>query len=179
MNREERRARGLGATAHHEAGHAVACIVLGRAFVRVTIMPEGDSLGHIRKTPPPKSLQPDIETGPRERRWIEREALIALAGPAAEARFLGRRDRQGARGDVDRAVGLAEYLYPPGKVLDKYLDFMSERAASFVATPANWTRIEALAGSLVVRRTLSGREAREICRLALCKASGVPPPTRP
>ena len=33
--------------AYHEAGHAVACHLLRRAFTRVSIIPDDDSLGRV------------------------------------------------------------------------------------------------------------------------------------
>src|SRR5437870_12418780 len=68
------------ATAYHEAGHAVLALALGRPVHRVSVLPDRDGLGlcEFRKG----------VTRPSED-WLEREALIALGGIAAEARHSG------------------------------------------------------------------------------------------
>ena len=59
------------ATAYHEAGHAVAAFLLRRRLRRATIIPDEDSLGHIRTGRAPPTLQPDISTSLRDRTGSE------------------------------------------------------------------------------------------------------------
>src|SRR5438876_455834 len=62
------------ATAYHEAGHAVVALALDRPVHRVSVLANRDRLG-----------QCEFAKGrfrPTED-WVEREVLIALAGPAA------------------------------------------------------------------------------------------------
>ena len=156
--------RKLEATAYHEAGHAVSCIELERRFRSVTIIAADGALGSISKHPVPPSIRSDVELTHRARRWIEREILCSLAGLAAERRLVGRNNWQGARSETSTVVDLGSFLYPAGtKVLEKYLDFMIERARFFVSAPHNWLRIERLATALLERRTLSAREAKRLC----------------
>jgi hypothetical protein len=94
----ERYARGrLPVTAHHEAGHAVASVVLGLQFESVDIQPrafggaEGfnprsDSLGRLWRTPKPAGWYYDRRRG-RER--AEAAIVSVLAGPTAEYRLRG------------------------------------------------------------------------------------------
>src|SRR5262245_53569141 len=77
-------------TAYHEAGHAVVALALGRPVDRVSILPDRVNLGlcEFRKG----VFRPSED-------WVEREILIALAGPAAEAQFTGDYAWDGAARD--------------------------------------------------------------------------------
>ncbi len=94
--------------AFHEAGHAVAAVLLRRRFKKVSII-RGGSGSYGR-------------TELHERRWeapapqtVEREIIITLSGPVAE-RMVTARDLttpfiewRGASGDINRAMALADF----------------------------------------------------------------------
>src|SRR5688500_7023042 len=86
-------------TAYHEAGHAVMALVLERPVTRVSIRPGHETAGtcHFGK----RVYRPSED-------WIEREILIALGGIAAEARFTGNYDWDGAGKDQRYVARLAE-----------------------------------------------------------------------
>jgi hypothetical protein len=165
---EERRRRKLEAVAHHESGHAVACIQWERPFKYVTIIPGEDSLGAIHLPDFPKMVHHlDIEVSQQAERWINREVLIRMAGSASEGYFTGRHNWRGAAQDMDTASYFGDRLYPTGtKVHDKYLGFMFERAKAFITAPERWFLVEAVATRLLERRKLSSRAVREIIREA-------------
>src|SRR3989442_12969464 len=68
------------ATAFHEAGHAVMALALGRPVACVSVLPTREFLGTCEFG---KAVFRPSED------WLEREALVALAGLAAEARRSG------------------------------------------------------------------------------------------
>src|SRR5262245_48336135 len=68
------------ATAYHEAGHAVAALALGRPVTKVSVLPDRHTLGECCFGKP--VFRPSED-------WLEREALIALGGLAAEALHTG------------------------------------------------------------------------------------------
>jgi hypothetical protein len=85
--------------AHHEAGHACACILYNAAVISVTVA-EGQGL--VRRGPVPRGLP------------VEIVGVICLAGPAAEELFCGlpaaaergdRIDHEMAYAHLQRHVG--------------------------------------------------------------------------
>ena len=86
----------LRATAYHEAGHAVVAVFqrYAPAIRRVTITRTGDCLGsvdHYRLS----SFHPDSRSDLKTQARLEARAIVMLGGPAAEARFRGRRNHKG------------------------------------------------------------------------------------
>src|SRR4051812_25404829 len=106
----ERERRRLEATAYREAGHAIIALQFGRAVRRITITPDhqSSSLGHVLRHAR-RSFQPNILTleDTRQKNRVEREILMLLAGPAAEAHFTGRWDKVGALVDLECAHEIA------------------------------------------------------------------------
>lgn len=105
-----------GARAHidvaacHEAGHALAALWQGLAVVRVDVSLGHPGAGRTWYRLPPRRNPFDPSRGPGCARaaWEDtvsrtlREARVALAGPLAEARLLGKPMRAlGARGDME------------------------------------------------------------------------------
>lgn len=158
----------LEQTAYHEAGHAVAALALNRAIRELSIVPTENSLGHLKNTKAPDSFRPDINVDNRTTTWIEREVLIGLAGPAAEARHVGRYNHLAAAGDHKMVANLASHHHGFGKVLTKYLDYMAARAEAFVAAPNHWVQIEDLAAALLIHQFMKPKAIREVCRAAMC-----------
>src|SRR5262249_31864560 len=99
--------------AYHEAGHAVAAFVVGRAIRLVTIEADRESgaMGMSQNTLP-KSLRerPAPRDNPKHRAFFEKAMIINFAGPAAEKRFCGRWSRGRAGQDLENADGLARML---------------------------------------------------------------------
>src|SRR5947208_587092 len=86
-------------TAYHEAGHAVIALALGRPVRHVSILPDREALGLCEFG---KSVFRPSED------WLEREALIALGGIAAEARLTGEQPWDGAARDLEYVHRLCE-----------------------------------------------------------------------
>jgi ATP-dependent Zn protease len=154
----------LKRVAYHEAGHAVAAIEFRRAFKSVTVIPGANSLGHVLMHRIPQSVIDDHEGGSGNLvdRFVEKDLLVSLAGPAAECEFFGRFDHRGASGDYRNCEDMALHIYDD-VTAGKYIAFLFSRARAFVRRANVWIRIEAVAEALIVHKTLSARKVRGIC----------------
>lgn len=142
------------ATAYHEAGHAVIALRLERRIKSATIVPRDNYLGCVQYGKWGRG-QPDAHLTQRVVEKLERDILCAFAGPVAEAKFTGRRNKIGASGDYQIIVDRATYLHGDDRVLEKYLVYMEARAACYVSEPVNWLCITRLAKTLLKQKTMS------------------------
>ena len=165
--RESRRRPGLsslGRTAFHEAGHAVAAVLQRKRLRKVTIVPDKES-GDLGCTFTERfgTLFHEAHVGRKQRGLIEREVMVLLAGPEAEALASGRRNHVGAFSDYQGSCDLLDYLCRDPRKLRPYVDLLFVRTeAMFVNEDPNWRAVEALVEALLRKRTIGGRRAREI-----------------
>jgi hypothetical protein len=126
----------LGASAYHEAGHAVVARILGTPVQRVTINGRTGTLvrhGTVAAT----------------------RALITFSGPLAEARHCGLTADDEARLWPDQWRGdLKNLLKHDG--IDGMLAPLRQQAELLVAR--HWTSIERVASALLARGEVSGGE---------------------
>lgn len=139
-------------TAYHEAGHAVVALALGRPVHGVSVLPKRKYLGvcEYRKG----TFRPSED-------WLEREALMALGGIAAEARHTGIyawehavRDRQHVRGLAVQRVGERQAERLERRLLAKVEHLLGKEG--------NWRAVELIARELVLRGEISGRAVRHL-----------------
>lgn len=145
-------------TAYHEAGHAVVAICVGRAIQKVSIIPNKTRLGacEIKKG----RFQP---TGD----WLEDEVLILLAGVAAEAKFTGRYDWQGADQDMRNVRRLT--LSRAGDELraEKLERRLLAKTEHLLSDESTWKVVQQIAEALLEKETISGRSAMHLHRQVL------------
>ena len=141
------------ATAYHEAGHAVAALALDRPVMRVSIRPGGDFLGTCAFG---KSVFRPSED------WLEREALISLAGLAAEARHTGAYDVASAGRDLHYARKLAIQRAGNERQAERLERRLLAKAEHLLDQGANWAAVEAIAQALLEAGEISGRQARHL-----------------
>ena len=155
-------------TAYHEAGHAVARILLRRVprLRKVTIVSTDDSEGSTHSAHWP-SFNPGSEVD--ERKVYER-IMALLAGPVSEKRFAKRASNVGARSDHARAADLALYVSADEKLANSLLKWLSVRTEKFVEV--NWWAVQAVAEALLEHKTLSGKKAKEVITEAREKMMG-------
>jgi hypothetical protein len=163
--------RGLE-TAYHEAGHAVACVVLHLPFTQVTIVPEGDTLGMVSGHTSPKSLDPDAYCSQpgRQRARVEADVLSCLCGGLAFLIFRGGKDdwrRDGSRWDLSQALSLLEKICGSAPETEAYLNLLRIRAEQLLRFPPNWSAVQALAEALMESKTIGSRKARKIVKQAI------------
>lgn len=144
-------------TAHHEAGHAVACILLGAEFSFIEVGNSSDYAGYMRRD----AFQVGGELSGA---WvgIEAEVIISLAGPIAE----GRIDCEGwgeateglawpsADGDMDSVWALLERAGYGEADLNRLI------GATIDLLAPQWPIIEQIAAELATRRWMDYRDVR-------------------
>ena len=145
-------------TAYHEAGHFVAAYAGKRspAIRHLSIVPKGDTLGHVLPFPTP-SFRPDID--PRLQRVVE-TIVIYLAGSAAEKRFAGRFDHVGSDQDYRNAVDLGRHVVTADRELELFVNWLDERAAEVI--DLHWWAVTGVAEHLLRRKKITGKEALEV-----------------
>jgi len=159
----------LKGTAYHEAGHAVAALLLGRRFKAISIEPDGDILGLVSGIAWPRAFRPDTDDiDSRARSNIEKRIMIAAAGEGAESLYTGRRVMHYACQDAMQAVDLASYVCPENEECSAYTNWLWLRAKNLIREPRSWIMVEALASKLLNlpagKRWLNYRQAVEAMR---------------
>jgi hypothetical protein len=144
---DDEQLRARASSAYHEAGHAVAAVLLGFQFKHVTIAPEEGSLGHVLYG----IYTMFLNVGRRAYRRDLRDYLVCnRAGPLAEERHTGHRNDDGAADDDDE---FRDILYPMyGERREQYDRDLTGQAGQLVTT--HWRSIERVAYALIEDRTL-------------------------
>ena len=165
-----KRTKKLEATAHHEAGHAVAAYQLGQLIKSVTIIPDDDSYGSVSTGPYFSGDEWDHLIGVNSedisgdmQHRLENDVLVSLVGPAAQKRFnfLGYRKFHGEQ-DRKIAMNWLSKLEEDNQILGYYFRMFDLRARNFVQRVTNWGLICHLAETLLVRSTLTGDEVKSV-----------------
>jgi ATP-dependent Zn protease len=140
------------ATAYHEAGHAVAALALGRPVHKVSALPDRDRLGwcEFKKG----VFRPSDD-------WLEREALIALAGLAAEARHTGEYALAEAGRDL-RYVRKLALQRASERSVERLERRLLAKTEHLLADDAHWRAVEGIAAELMRHGQISGRAARHL-----------------
>ncbi len=153
MAPSDRNELSLEVTAYHEAGHAVAALSLGRPVAWVSIRPDRKYLGRCAFG---KGVFRPSED------WIEREGIISLAGPAAEAGFTGELNWLAGRQDYEYAFGLARGRGGKDRKAERLVNRWLAKADHLLGKGETWTAVERMAAELVRLEEISGRAARHL-----------------
>ena len=140
-------------TAYHEAGHAVLALALGRPVQFVSILPTREFLGLC--TFGKAVFRPSED-------WLEREALIALGGIAAEALHTGEYAWDGAARDHRYVRELALQRAGNERHAERLERRLLSKAEHLLSRPENWRAVERIAAELLRVREISGRAARHL-----------------
>src|SRR5258708_314252 len=138
-----RKERGLRASAHHEAGHAVAALSQGLKFKYTTIRPKDDSLGQVKYSRIPRWFDPESGNSDRTRFLAERYIVRCFAGQFAEGKFRGKRPTFGSMSDDKAAAEMAFHLFGSSETTSAFLRFCFLSSRDLVN--AHWREIRAVA----------------------------------
>jgi len=158
------------AIAYHEAGHAVAQLLVCPALplTNASIAPEGDELGracfeNYAETIVPDADGEDADMPEHERQYLESEAISLLAGPLAEQRFCGQTLEPplpgSARTDQADVTDIAHLLHDDRRVARAWVGSMLRRAIDLVQNDGRfWPAVKAAAAALLREQTLTSDE---------------------
>ena len=149
------------ATAFHEAGHAVVALALGRPVQRVSILPNQSRLGHCELKKGTFRPSEDV---------VEREMLILLGGPAAEARHTGQYDWAAAAQDLRDVRALSKTRAGGERQVERLERRMLDKAEHILDKPGVWRAAERIADELIRQTTISGRAARHLFEDSVARA---------
>ncbi len=168
--------------AYHEAGHAVAAVVLKLPLERVSIVPSNDSLGECSLEATPKCVQDGARspTGSPEynKMWqyTENRTVFSFAGPIAEGRAKGR-----AKGKDITLAALSKtsdwecevcsedfesLAFVRDKAQSELEELLGDKAYNLVYDSNNWAGVEAVAEALLEEKELSGSKVRKLVQEA-------------
>jgi ATP-dependent Zn protease len=154
-------------TAYHEAGHAVAALMLGLPLEEVSITMDGEHglVGGTHCRPRLAHLDPDTHWGrvsPEDAGQLRAAIMVSCAGPLAEARCTGRFTWRCGEGDRETAMEYARYMRHDPAAFQAYLDAIFRQTAELINATRTWPLVEAVAQALLERGRLDGPEARQI-----------------
>lgn len=156
-----KRSKNLVATAHHEAGHAVAAFLLKRRLRSVTIVPNSKD-GSLGSTNYRFKSGEVRDLSYMSRRHVEDHIIICFAGGIAEQRFRGRANHRASRSDHFEAVELALEHIGRADEARAYADWLFVRTKNLLLhTPNAWRAVKAIATALLKFQTLSGKKVAE------------------
>jgi hypothetical protein len=155
----------LELTAYHEAGHAVAAVVLGARVRLMTLEPEEPDDG------PPRMGETQVAWKPGkwpEREYRERASQVALAGPVAEMLYSGDPYHPGFvvawTADWRAALELASGLWPTEAQRIEGLEGFTRAVYRWLDAEPQWSAVAALADELLAQETLEREAIHEIVR---------------
>jgi len=175
-------------TAYHEAGHAVAALLLGLPLEEVSISTDAEHelVGGTHCRPRLAHLDPDTHWGrvtPEDAGQLRAAIMVSCAGPLAEARCTGRFTWRCGEGDRETAMEYARYVRHDPAAFQAYLDALFRQTTELIYAPQTWPLVEAVARALLERGRLDGPQARRLVEqasrrggvlLALGDSSAVP-----
>ena len=154
----------LAAMAHHEAGHAVASVILGLPFPAITI--KGGVEGRDAATWLPPAVERARLDAHASRAWrAEMQDYLTrlLAGDQAEARWRLRRSRRLEwRSDRTLACDLALAIASSPEEASALVVWLTLRARNLAAKPDVWPGVATVATTLLEREALLAADVQAI-----------------
>lgn len=146
-------------TAYHEAGHAVMHYIRDVPINCASIEETEDTLGKVQWDMGSSSfLQLNLGGRSNEVRSLAKsQALIVLAGIAAETLAFGQYWQEGAESDLD---SFHHYAYYVSRDTERYATQIKSEAKSLLRK--NWRMVRAVADALLEKHTLTHKELYSI-----------------
>ena len=169
------------ATAFHEAGHAVVAFCEGVRLKRLVLGSDDDANGSATFRPLFRSLSAETMS-PRQERRLLSSVRISLAGAIAQRKAFHRSVRRWQSEDDENGARERVEWFLSGQPRPSSDELASAhlevaRIEASLILESRWNLVEALAGALLDRRTMTGKEAESLLRERLRLAMS-PTPTR-
>ncbi|MBN2719481.1 MAG: hypothetical protein JXR72_00105 [Proteobacteria bacterium] len=136
-------------TAYHEAGHAVAGIRLGLKILGMSLIPDDDYDAAVFWEDPLAG-----ESDPEKNTAIEKEIILALAGPVAVSRYR-KEPLSRAAGSDDDVIKALSLMLETGKSREELGRLVTE-AHELMHDPMTWNAVEALVKEAICRFLWAG-----------------------
>jgi hypothetical protein len=154
----------LKRTAYHEAGHAVMAYCLNYYIRHVSVIPEGDILGHLQRGHRENLESAEFVPSDSSRNRIEKQAMVSWGGNVAEHLLTRHKFRTVSEQDEqDIFYGLL-YLSSNAQEAGAYSDWLWYRTKTMLQASWHWGATEALARELLDHSYLGGNRVRQIIK---------------
>ena len=165
----------LKLTAYHEAGHTVMAYCLHCNIQHVSIIPEGDTLGHLQRGNVQNLESAEFDNSPGNRARLEKKAMVSWGGNVAEHLLSSNKRRTVSEQDAqDVFYGLLD-LSSSAQEAGAYSDWLWYRTKAMLQLSWHWAATKALAKELFVHRYIGGKRVRHIIKEAALKFVPVEP----
>lgn len=154
----------LKLTSYHEAGHAIMAYCLNCDIQHVSIIPEGDTLGHLQRGKGQDLVSAEFDTPARTRARLEKKAMVSWGGNVAE-NLLTRHKRRtvSEQDEQDVFYGLLD-LSGNAQEAGAYSDWLWYRTKTMLQLSWHWAATKALAKELFDHRYIGGKRVRQIIK---------------
>jgi hypothetical protein len=158
-------------TAIHEAGHAVASYFLHVRMKHVTIVPERDSLGHVRHRRVQFGRHGIFDDSLRGTDRAERHIIVCFAGQIAQRKYAPHSQwRIGGSMDQEQAMELFWHIASADeKARNLQLQLLWRRTELLIEL--HWKDVRSVAAALLKRKTLDATQVAE----TILRAYGLEP----
>jgi hypothetical protein len=159
--------RKLYSTAYHEAGYALAFLLVSKKFKHVTIKPVGTASGYVQQKKS-KNLWLDFDTitDPAHFNKFFIEDFINISGFIAQKMYEGKGDFKDEKSDISKIMDSTLHKLSE-RFITNYNNFMVEYTYAVFSKEINWLRITAIAESLIKKEVLSYADVIDITQNAM------------
>lgn len=158
--------------AYHEAGHAVAAVLLGESISRVSLCPDVRPGGEIvfgtvetrdapgRLNDAGKLRYEDLT--PQEKEALEHNVIVSMAGEILVRKVFAGQELRGFQEDRSHVAEVAEWMFESPDDREQYCASLSNKVGEMFERKEALCAVEVFVKTLLVKTEISGEEAMRI-----------------